>query len=91
MWNFLGKILKFQGEIQEFPEKNIGFPEENFHFFSQKNNISPRKKKQLIMEKNKKWGFFFTCTVYAVKTDFVGQVYIVRTKIHDTKTRSLWG
>ena len=35
------------------------------------------------MEKNKKWGFFLTCTVYEVKTDFVGQVYIVRTKKHD--------
>ena len=40
-------------KILDFLEK-LG---EIFHYFSQK------KKRQLIMEKNKKWGFFFTCTV----------------------------
>ena len=55
-WSFIGKTLKFKGEIQVFPGENIGFLGEFFHYFSQ-------KKRQLIMEKNKKWGFFFTCPV----------------------------
>ena len=41
---------KFRGEIQVFPGEIEGFPEEISHYFSQ-------KKRQLIMEKNKKWGF----------------------------------
>ena len=40
-WSLLGKILKFQGETQVFPGENIGFPGEIFHYFSQKNAISP--------------------------------------------------
>ena len=41
--------------------------------------ISPsfsQKKRQLIMEKNKKWGFFFTCTVYSKKQEYWGMVKI---------------
>ena len=36
--------------------------------------ISPsfsQKKRQLIMEKNKKWGFFFTCTVHVTCNCFI--------------------
>ena len=43
-------------KILDFLEK----PGEIFHYFSQ---FLPEKR-QLIMEKNKKWGFFFTCTVF---------------------------
>ena len=35
----------------------------NLEKFSTISHSFSQKKRQLIMEKNKKWGFFFTCTV----------------------------
>ena len=66
---------KFQGEIAEFLRENMELYRQNLKISGRNtgiswrnlekfSTISPRKKRQLIMEKNKKWGFFFTCTVY---------------------------
>ena len=75
------QYLKISGEIQVFPGENEGFPGEIFHYFSQ-------KKRQLIMEKNKKWAFFFTCTLS--KLIFHMRMYLYDPYISRSTDFGLW-
>ena len=75
---FQGEIAEFFRENMELYRQNLKISGRNTgiswrkYWISWRNlekfsTISPsfsQKKRQLIMEKNKKWGFFFTCTVY---------------------------
>ena len=74
---FQGEISEFLRENMELYRQNLKISGRNTgiswrkYWISWRNLekfsiISPsfsQKKRQLIMEKNKKWGFFFTCTV----------------------------
>ena len=75
---FQGEIAEFLRENMELYRQNLKISGRNTgiswrkYWISWRNlekfsTISPsfsKKKRQLIMEKNKKWGFFFTCTVF---------------------------
>ena len=88
---FQGEIAEFLRENMELYRQNLKISGRNTgiswrkYWISWRNlekfsTISPsfsQKKRQLIMEKNKKWGFFFTCTVHVlnhenncIKSDF---------------------
>ena len=74
---FQGEIAEFLRENMELYRQNLKISERNTgiswrkYWISWRNlekfsTISPsfsQKERQLIMEKNKKWGFLFTCTV----------------------------
>ena len=80
---FQGEITEFLRENMELYRQNLKISGRNTgiswrkYWISWRNlekfsTISPsfsKKKRQLIMEKNKKWGFLFTCTV--AKTGFL--------------------
>ena len=89
---FQGEITEFLRENMELYRQNLKISGRNTGISWRKywrnlekfSTISPsfsQKKRQLIVEKNKKWGFFFTCTVhhtnlifyhYAIKYSFLG-------------------
>ena len=93
---FQGEITEFLRENMELYRQNLKISGRNTgiswrkHWISWRNlekfsTISPsfsQKKRQLIMEKNKKWGFFFTCTVAMCITTLL--------IIHDKTNKMAW-
>ena len=77
---------KFQGEIAEFLIENMKLYRQNlknsgkYRYFLEKildflgkfSTISPRKKRQLIMEKNKKWGVPSPISLHCLPEECLG-------------------